>query len=78
MTKIGEVEKASWYEFEDGVFSIHTAEYSDHNVTFRCDCKTWPSSLVEPGYSFLRVATQSEIEEFLFNLDVQLVKIMVV
>ncbi len=82
MTRIGQVDRVEWYEFEDGVFSIHTAEYDDGSnisfITFRCDRKTWPSSLIDPGYNFLRIATKPEREAFIAEFDVELVRVLVV
>jgi hypothetical protein len=70
MSKIGEVEKICWFELETNeIVTFHTALFADGgSITFFSDRKTWPSSisaLENLEYKLLRVATDSERENFL-------------
>lgn len=65
-TIIGHAVPATWYMCHDGVFSMHTAIYSDGSVwTIRADNRTWPSTLLKDefaDYVLLRNATPDEAQ----------------
>ena len=78
MTKIGKVANIPLYEFDDGLFSFHTAR-SDGNASrvFRCGMDTWPSRrAAEMGitYSLLVNSTAVEVNLWLENHPEHVVK----
>ncbi len=66
---VGRVHQSRWFEFDDGVYSFHTAHsHNDKKTVFRSRMDTWPSVRAAAKgieYKLLLNATQQEIDFWL-------------
>ena len=77
---VGRVPLVTWYEFEDGVFSIHKATKDGSETLFRSRSDTWPSiTAAQQGieYTLCVNATEDEAEKYIATEGLRLVGVHV-